>query len=417
MTTSAIWPRDDYSRVPYRLYHDEEIYRRELARVFHGPTWSLIGLEAEIPSPGDFRASFLGDTPVIVNRDRSGVVHAFVNRCAHRGAIVRRENAGNADNHICIYHQWCFAHDGSLTAAPFRRGVKGKGGLGADFDLREHGLTRLRVESVDGALFGTLAPDAEPLHDYLGPAVLAQVKRLFARPIRILGYHRQRVAGNWKMYAENQRDNYHASMLHEFLFTFGLDRATQKGGSRLDARHRHNITYAEAESDDQALTQEMYGKPALGGDRLALHDPGFLAFRPELPDNLNLAVTSIFPNAILVQINNALMTRQIRPKAVGEFEVYQTLFGYADDSDDMVAHRLRQANLFGPSGYVSMEDAEAIEITYRASRPPLDGMGIVQMGGAGPITDLDYRLTDVPVRGFWSYYAELMDIEPAGAVR
>ena len=39
------------------------------------------------------------------------------------------------------------------------------------------------------------------------------------------------------------------------------------------------------------------------------------------------------------------------------------------------------------------------------------------MGGAGEISDRDYRVTDVSVRGFWSYYAELMGMEPEGAVR
>ena len=36
---------------------------------------------------------------------------------------------------------------------------------------------------------------------------------------------------------------------------------------------------------------------------------------------------------------------------------------------------------------------------------------------AGAISDRDYRVTDVPLRGFWSYYAELLGIEPDGAVR
>src|SRR5579883_2636403 len=53
MTTAAIWPALDYSRVPYRLYHDAEIYREEQARIFNGPVWNYLGLEAEIPEPGD----------------------------------------------------------------------------------------------------------------------------------------------------------------------------------------------------------------------------------------------------------------------------------------------------------------------------------------------------------------------------
>src|SRR6266496_3236000 len=106
--------------------------------------------------------------PVIVNRDAGGSIHAFVNRCAHRGALVRRELSGNATEHTCIYHQWCYRLDGSLNSIPFRRGIRGKGGLDAGFDMAAHGLRKLRVESINGALFGTLADDAEPLEDYLG---------------------------------------------------------------------------------------------------------------------------------------------------------------------------------------------------------------------------------------------------------
>src|ERR1700751_16809 len=167
MITAAIWPALDYSRFPYRLYHDAEIYACEQERIFRGPVWSFLGLDAEIPNPGDFRATYLGETPIIFNRDEKGAVQAFVNRSAHRGAQVRRELSGNAANHICIYHQWCYALDGSLTAIPFRRGIRGKGGLDPSFDMGAHGLRPLRISPVNGKLFGTLAEDFEPLEDNL----------------------------------------------------------------------------------------------------------------------------------------------------------------------------------------------------------------------------------------------------------
>jgi anthranilate 1,2-dioxygenase large subunit len=128
-------------------------------------------------------------------------------------------------------------------------------------------------------------------------------------------------------------------------------------------------------------------------------------------------VTSVFPSSVFVQISNSLAIRQIRPRGVDEFEVFQTMIGYADDSTEMTLHRLRQANLVGPAGLVSMEDGEAIEIVHRASKPDPDRTTIIELGGGGVISDRDYRVTDVPLRGFWSYYAELLGIEPAGAVR
>ena len=417
MVTDQIWPALDYSRVTYRLYHDPGIYEREQQRIFQGPVWNYLGLEAEIPNPGDFRASYIGETPVVFNRDEAGAVRAFVNRCAHRGALVRRELSGNAREHICIYHQWCYGLDGGLTAIPFRRGVRGKGGLDAGFELGAHGLRPLRLGIVNGAVFGTLAEDAEPLEDYLGGPILVQLRRLLDRPVRVLGYNRQRIRANWKLYAENTRDNYHASLLHEFLVTFGLDRSTQVGGVRMDARHRHNITWAEADSDTAEIARQAYASARVRNDFLSLQEPALVAFHPEHGDKLNLAVTSVFPSAVFVQISNSLAIRQIRPRGVDEFEVFQTMIGYADDPPEMTFHRLRQTNLVGPAGLVSMEDGEAIEIAHRASKPDADHASVIELGGGGVISDRDYRVTDVPLRGFWSYYAELLGIEPAGAVR
>ena len=417
MLTADIWPALDYSRVPYRLYHDAEAYQREQDRIFRGPTWTYLCLDAEIPNAGDFRTTWVGDTPVVVNRDMAGAVHAFVNRCAHRGAIVRRELSGTAKEHVCIYHQWCYGLDGGLTAIPFRRGIRGKGGMDASFDMAEHGLQRLRVDSVGGALFGTLAKDAETLEDYLGPPIVKQVRRLLAKPVTVLGYNRQRIRGNWKLYAENTRDNYHASLLHEFLVTFGLDRSTQVGGTTLDPRHRHSITWAEADSDTDDAAQQAYGAARVRSNYLTLLEPELVKFRRERDDPLNLVVTSVFPGSVFVQISNSLAVRQIRPRGLDEVEVFQTMLGYADDTPDMRLHRLRQANLVGPAGLVSMEDGEAVEIAHRASKPETGNTTVIELGGGGIISDRDYRVHDVPLRGFWSYYAELMGIEPAGAVR
>ena len=417
MLSSAIWPALDYSRVPYRLYHDAEVYAQEQERIFRGPTWNFLALDVEIPNPGDFRATYVGETPVIVNRDEHGEIHAFVNRCAHRGALVRRELSGNAKNHTCIYHQWCYDLHGGLTAIPFRRGIRGKGGMGPDFDMGQHGMRRLKIGQVNGAVFGTLAENGESLEEYLGPAVLGQLRRFFDKRVKVLGYNRQRIRGNWKIYAENTRDNYHASLLHEFLLTFGLDRSTQVGGVKMDARHRHSFTWAEAGSDSDDIVRQAYGGANIRNDYLALKEPALVKFYPEHGDRLNIAISSVFPSAVFVQISNSMAVRQIRPRGLDEVEVYQMMLGYEDDPPEMAAHRLRQANLVGPAGLVSMEDGEAVEITHKASGPDHERSTVIELGGGGEITDRDYRVHDVPLRGFWSYYAELLGIEPEGGVR
>jgi anthranilate 1,2-dioxygenase large subunit len=416
MLDSTVWPTNDYSRVPYRFYHDKAVYELERERLFGGPTWNLIGLEAEIPNPGDFRASYIGEVPIIIHRDSHGEIHAFINRCAHRGAIVRRELQGNAKDHVCIYHQWCYGQEGQLVGVPFRRGVKGKGGYDKDFDLKNYGLTKVRVASIQGALFGTLSDQAESLEDYLGEAILGFIRRVFSRPVRVLGYHRQRIRGNWKGFAENTRDNYHASLLHEFFRTFGLDRPTQIGGATMDGRHRHCVTWGRAESShDEA--RAAFGSAQVTDTGIKLKEGSMVDYHPDRNDDINIAILSLFPNGVVAQISNSMATRQIRPRGPGEFEVFQTLIGYQDDSPEMVQHRLRQANLVGPAGFVSMEDGEAIEIVQRATKAAPDAVQVLELGGKGEISDRDYRVNDVPVRGFWSYYSELLGIEPADGVR
>ena len=82
------WPAEGLTRVPYRVFQTEASYRAEQQRIFHGPSWHYLALEVELPEPGDFRTTKIGDTPVIVTRDSDGEIYAFENRCAHRGALI-----------------------------------------------------------------------------------------------------------------------------------------------------------------------------------------------------------------------------------------------------------------------------------------------------------------------------------------
>jgi anthranilate 1,2-dioxygenase large subunit len=249
-TVKVNWPRNDFSRIPFWLYHDKDVYQLEQDRIFKGAAWSYVGLEAELPNPGDFRTTYVGESSVILQRTQDGLIHAMVNRCAHRGAKVRREIRGNASEHICIYHRWCYSDTGELTGVPFLRGIKGQGGMGKDFKTKDHGLQQLRVAIHAGVIFVTFSTQTEPLEDYLGPVFTSHLSRIFNRPVQVLGYQRQRIAGNWKLYLENQRDTYHGSLLHEFQSTFGTSRATQSGGVTMDSSQRHNLTYARAGTDN-----------------------------------------------------------------------------------------------------------------------------------------------------------------------
>ena len=137
----------------------------------------------------------------------------------------------------------------------------------------------------------------------------------------------------------------------------------------MDARHRHSFTWAEAGSDDEELVRQAYGGAHIRNDYLTLQEPALVKFHPEHGDRLNIAISSVFPASVFVQISNSMAVRQIRPRGLDEVEMFQTMLGYDDDPPEMTLHRLRQANLVGPAGLVSMEDGEAIEIVHRASAP------------------------------------------------
>ena len=170
---------ENFSRIPYSVYHDADVYANEQALIFRGKSWNFLCLEAEIPNPGDFRVVSVGETPVVVQRRKDSSLAGFENRCAHRGATVRRENHGNADSHICVYHRWSYDESGALTGVPFKRGVEGHGGMPGGFDNKQHGLKALRVESVSGAIFGTFHHGMEPVTAWQDAS--ATVKQLIGR--------------------------------------------------------------------------------------------------------------------------------------------------------------------------------------------------------------------------------------------
>jgi len=407
------WPvQGDGCRVPYGVFTDRDWYAREQATIFRGPTWSFVALEAEVARPGDYKSTFLGDTPVIVTRDNDGQINVLQNRCAHRGALVCRERRGNARRLECVYHQWNYDLKGRLRGVPFRTGIDGKGGMPDGFNLDAHGLVRLRVARLHGLVFASFSNDVAPLEDYLGPMVVAAIARLFNRDIVVTGDQRQFIHGNWKLYAENTRDPYHASLLHLFHNTFGLYRSSQTGACKMDAGHRHTLLYAMAGTSTAEADKAAYQDSRSLNTAFKLADPSVLAGRREFDDGITLVILSVFPNLVVQQIANTLAVRQIVPYSVDSFELVWTHFGYADDDEAMREIRLKQTNLIGPAGYVAMEDGEAVEIVQKAIARDEDAHSWIAMGG-GRAEDAEHLVTESAIVGFWENFRRLMGISVA----
>ena len=152
---SLEWPSEGVSRVPFRVFSDPDIFALEQSRLFHGKVWHFLCLDLDIPNPCDYRTTEVGRTPVIVTRDEQGTVHAMVNRCAHKGAIVCFKEKGNARTLSCVYHSWNYNLDGSLRGLAFQKGTRGAsgGGMPDEFCVSDHRLEPLRVEIICGLVF------------------------------------------------------------------------------------------------------------------------------------------------------------------------------------------------------------------------------------------------------------------------
>jgi len=407
----AQWETEGSSRIPFLTYTNEALYKRELERFFYKGHWCYVGLEAEVPAVGDFKRTAIGERSVIMVRDAEGSISVVENVCAHRGMRFCRERHGNRKEFVCPYHQWNYTLKGDLHGVPFRRGIKqdGKvqGGMPADFRTEEHSLTKLKVAARGGVVFASFDHDVESLEDFLGETILGYFDRQFnGRKLTILGYNRQRIPGNWKLMQENIKDPYHPGLLHTWFVTFGLWRADNKSQLRMDEKHRHGamVSTRGASGKSAQVTEVSSFK-----ENMQLNDPSFLDVIPEPWWGGPTAVmTTIFPSVILQQQVNSVSTRHIQPTGHGSFDFVWTHYGYEDDTEEMTQHRLRQANLFGPAGFVSADDGEVIEFSQQAFESKPFHRTLAELGGRD-VEETDHMVSETVIRGMYRYWRDVME--------
>jgi anthranilate 1,2-dioxygenase large subunit len=401
------WPAEGVTRVPFRVFADPEIYAREQQRIFRGPVWNFLCLEVEIPHPGDIRLATIGETPIIVTRDGAGSVHAMVNRCAHRGSLVCLKERDHAQALTCAYHSWSYDLSGRLQSVAFRRGIRGKGGMPADFDLAQHRLEAVRVESFCGLVFGTFSPDTPDVETYLGPMTSGLVRRALGRPHRLLGMHSQMLHNNWKLYAENLRDSYHASLLHTFYTAFKINRVDMDGGMLLSDDGRHSVSYSkratlQAGEELERMRAAQYDSQLKGPQLLDTFD--------EWPDGITHAIQAIFPTLGVQFTLNSIAVRFFTPRGVDETELFWMYLGREDDDQRQVEMRAIQGNLTGAAGLVSLEDGCINEFVQRGTRGSPERAAVVEMGGREVASSESSRATETGIRGFWQAYRALMGL-------
>lgn len=406
-----VWEGQGTERIPFGIYTREDIYRRELERFFYNGHWCYVGLEAEVPNAGDFKRTVIGERSVIMVRDPAGNINVVENVCAHRGMRFCRERNGNKREFVCPYHQWSYRLSGQLQGVPLRRGVKkdGKtqGGMPPDFDPSAHSLTQLKVARRGGVVFASFDQDVEPFDQFVGPTILRYFDRLFnGRALKILGYNRQRIPGNWKLMQENIKDPYHPGLLHTWFVTFGLWRADNKSMLRMDEHYRHAAmisTRGSGGAVDQ-VTQVSSFK-----ESMKLNDPSILDIEAESWwGEPTVVMTTIFPSVVLQQQVNSVSTRHIQPNGHGSFDFVWTHFGFEDDTPAMQERRLRQANLFGPAGFVSADDGEVIEFSQQGYESKPFHRVVAELGGRDT-EPTDHMVTETLIRGMYRYWRVVME--------
>ncbi|MAY88157.1 MAG: ribosomal subunit interface protein [Pseudooceanicola sp.] len=404
------WPAAGLDRVPDWAYTNKEIYDREVERIFHGKTWNYVGLEAEVPEAGDFVRSYVGPTPVVMVRDHDGGINVFENRCSHRAAEFCRELRGNTEEFVCPYHQWSYDLKGNLAGVPFRRGVNGEGGMGPDFRPENHGVKKLFVTQRNGAVFASFSDAVEPLEEYLGEEMLTDFDAVFnGKKLTVLGYYRHTLMGNWKLYPENLKDPYHATLLHTFLVTFGLLVAGNKSAMIVDPSGRHS-TMASAKSDGATVSDENKAEMRAYRDGLTLSDPRMMDFIPEFDSPWSVTMQVVWPGLIVQREMNTLGVRQIVPNGPNEFTMIWTMFGYEDDTEEMTRHRLRQGNLMGPAGFLGLEDNEAIKFVQDGMLNSTGGEHLVVLDPKVPTGTSTTLISEAAIRAMYKHWRQEMGL-------
>ena len=357
-------PEEGVFRVDRRTFTDPAIFEMELDRVF-ARGWVFLAHESQLKKPGDILTTHIGRVPVLVTRNKAGIVRGMINSCAHRGALLARSQRANQPVLSCSYHGWCYDLDGVNVFVKDRE----TGGYPAAFDQCNLNLTPLaRLESYRGFVFGSLSPDVEPLADHLGDVrtFLDLIVDQSEHGIEVLkGFSTYTYNGNWKLQAENGVDGYHFTTVHANYVRLVMKRA-ESGNDKVKAL------------DGRTLLQQASGCYDLGnGHNLIWADLPNAPDRPiwEKREDLLRQVGDVRTQWMTQRMRNLLIypnvqvmdqassqIRVFRPVSANETEV--TIYCIAPIGESAVARerRIRQyEDFFNASGMATPDDLTQFE--------------------------------------------------------
>jgi len=192
--------------LPANVFTDPVRFRRERERFFRRSP-QPVGFSCELSESGSAMALEAMGVPVVLTRGEDGLLRAFVNACAHRGAPVCREKQTGRRRLVCSFHGWAYALDGSLVGLPQKACFEQP-----DF---EGALCRLPVSEKYGIVVLGLDPEisqaaVDGALDEIGP----EIENFDFGDYRFLAAKRFEVKANWKLIAGLSHESYHFAVLH-----------------------------------------------------------------------------------------------------------------------------------------------------------------------------------------------------------
>lgn len=403
-----------------RALWDEDVYQLELERLF-ARCWLFLAHESQIPEPGDFVTTWMGEDNVIVVRRRDGSVGAMVNSCPHRGNRVCLADSGHGRTFVCNYHGWSFGLDGSLLGMHEGEAYQRE----PDWDPDSLGLLPVaQVASYKGLVFGTMAADQVPLEEYLGD---------FRWYLDVLldndeggtefvgGCLKSVIDCNWKVAAENfAGDSFHVGWTHDAGGRVMLGKSID---GQFDHSYQVNVNgHGIQFSPDSPLGQVVTFRDRTATDyiRSKLDD-----FKTRLGDVRSgmvggVAAATVFPNLSFLCGHQTF--RVWHPRGPRQTELWcWALVNRSAPPEVKEAYRRGVMMTFSPTGLFEMDDGENWEQVTRVNRgyvtrqrPLYYGVGRDSFDEGHELPGRVHRhhLNDANQRAFYRRWADVLAEPP-----
>lgn len=407
----------DSYEIDRRIFWDKDLYALELERIF-ARCWNFIAHASQIPEPGDFLTTVIGEDGVIVCRAEDGEVYAFLNSCTHRGNRVCFAEVGQTRRFTCNFHGWSFGLDGSLASLSRPQLYDGN----PTFDKTKLGLHKARVENYKGMYFATFDPNAPSLDEYLGDFrwYLDVILDNTEGGIEFIdGNIKSRLKCNWKFPAENfVGDAYHAIWTHSsaLIAMFGKlpkiheDRSYQVNVNGHGWEFGPDFIGNAATLKSPEIVEYLREQEAKFAERLG-------KMRSRMVGALSSA--NVFPNLSFLVGHNTFRTWN--PRGPQETELHTWVYLNASAPEALKEHYRRGVMLtFSPAGLFEMDDGENFEnctstnagVVTRKQKLHF-GMGIDSKIESEDLKGNVYRsqINEANQRAFYQRWADLMSSE------